>query len=277
MKKTQLYMILFGISVILASCEKIVTDVDIPKVDPQLALFGFISPEEQATKVQLTISRPVFGEKRGVYKFVTDAVVTITNDGGQSAQLFYTDSNNAYNISKWQFPIEPGRTYTITASSGKYRVKASCSVPADMVSFSDVSYQRLGGSGSDAPAFRYLYKWNDLPGRQNYYRTSIESYLYGTGGFYKQEICTQMYNDESEDGKTLGGNCEDYDYSGGQTRTVDFYLLNTDVHYYEYHKRRLNYYGEDPFSEPFPQYSNVEGGLGVFCSYRKTIRSIEIQ
>lgn len=278
MKKIQLYIVLCCVSVILASCEQTVTDVDVPKVEPQLVLFGFISPEESIAKVQLTMSRPVYGQKNGAYHYVTDAVVTITNDGGQSVQLTYADSNNAYGVSKWQFPIEPGRTYTVAARSGKYNVKASCTVPADTVGFSDVSYQRLSsGSGSGSgPTFRYLYKWNDLAGRQNYYRTSVESDVNGTGGFLQQEICTKVYDDRNEDGKTIGSNCEGYEYSAG-TYIVRFYLLNTDVHYYEYHKRRLNYYGDDPFSEPFPQYSNVEGGLGVFCSYRKTSRSLQVQ
>lgn len=275
MKNTSIYF-LFLMTVILASCEKTVTDVDVPKVSPQMVLFGFISPEEEATKVQITISRPVFGEKRSIYDYVKDAVVTITNDGGQSAQLIYADSNSSYNIRKWEFPIEPGRTYTITARTASYHVKASCTVPADTVGFNDVSYQRLSNGSGSGPTHRYFYKWNDKPGAQNYYRTAIQSGN-STSGWYDREICTNMYNDKNEDGKTLGGNCEDYDYNSGQIRKVYFYLLNTDVHYYEYHRRRLNYYGDDPFSEPFPQYSNVEGGLGVFCSYRKAVRSLDVE
>jgi hypothetical protein len=46
------------------------------------------------------------------------------------------------------------------------------------------------------------------------------------------------------------------------------YLLNTCKPYYQYHKSLENYNdGENPFAEPTPIYSNIEGGLGVFAAY----------
>jgi hypothetical protein len=80
-----------------------------------------------------------------------------------------------------------------------------------------------------------------------------------------------VHSDYQRDGQVISDKYEYYEYDfGGNNTGFNVYLLNTDIHYYEYHKRRLNYYGDDFFSEPVQQYSNVIGGLGVVCSYRKT-------
>ena len=278
MKALRICLLISGL-MILASCEKLATNVDTPEVSPQLVLFSFISPEEAYIKVQLSLSRPVFGSQNGGSGRITDAIVTLTNDGGQSATLAYADSTDAYMIDKNTFPVEASRTYTITAVRGSYKVTASCTVPADTVSFSDITYKRTGERGTSGPMFRYQYKWNDVASKVNYYR-AVSQYVYEfvPGMNYSQDICNTLMTDAGRDGNALSGTCEDYrDYYEADTPSVSFYLLNTDIHYYEYHRRRLEYFGDDPFSEPFPQYTNVNGGLGVFCSYRKTLRTIKVQ
>lgn len=282
MKIPGIYLLLSGL-MILASCEKLATNVDTPKVSPELVLFSFISPEEEYIRVQLTLSKPVFGKQNtsNPYNYVRDAIVTITNDGGQSVTLVYADSVNGYVVDKSTFPVEASRRYTITVVSGSKKATASCTVPSDTVNFTDITYKKTGEPGmTDGPLFRYQYKWNDVASEVNYYRAASQ-YFYelAPGMNYAQEICNTLHTDEGRDGNTLNGTCEDYNsyYEGDTTRNnIGFYLLNTDVHYYEYHRRRLEYFGDDPFSEPFPQYTNVDGGLGVFCSYRRTMRTIKI-
>ena len=89
-------------------------------------------------------------------------------------------------------------------------------------------------------------------------------------------IGDKMFSDTNKDGEILSDKFEYYDYGfAGNTPTFNAYLVNTDIHYYEYHRRRLNYFGDDPFSEPLQQYSNVKGGLGVVCSFRKTMLRVK--
>ncbi|MES2690779.1 MAG: DUF4249 domain-containing protein [Bacteroidota bacterium] len=283
MKIPGIYFLVSGL-MILASCEKLATNVDTPKVSAELVLFSFISPEDAYTKVRLTLSKPVFGPQNGgsnPYNYVKDAMVILTNDGGQSAILVYADSVEGYVVDNNTFPVEASRTYTVTAVSGSRKVTASCTVPSDTIGFSDITYKKTGEAGrTDGPLYRYQYKWNDAASKVNYYRAvSQYSYEFAPGMNYSQEICTSLTTDAGRDGGVLSGTCEDYsNYYEGDTahNRVSFYLLNTDIHYYEYHRRRLEYFGDDPFSEPFPQYTNVNGGLGVFCSYRKSMRTIKI-
>lgn len=282
MKSIHHFLFLLG-ALLLASCEKMATNVDIPRAEAKMVLFGFISPEEDYIKIQLALSKPVFGAQSGSnpYTPISDGIVTITNDGGQSAVLVYADSVSGYVVSKAVFPVEPGRKYMVTASAASRKVSASCTVPDDTVGYADITARKTGEPGvSDGPLYRYQYKWNDVPGKRNYYRaTSQSAYDYGMGYVYYQDICNTLLTDEGRDGGVLSGTCEDYNsyYEGDTARnTLNFYLLNTDEHYYEYHRRRIDYFGDDPFSEPFPQYSNVDGGLGVFSAYRKTMMKIKV-
>ncbi len=285
MKKQTIYLFLLFLSIV--SCDRVAKDVDAPKVESKLVVFSFLSPEDDFVKIEVGMSTPVYGSQKGNSSVIADAIVTITNDGGFSATLPFVDTLNAYYVPSSVYTIEAGRTYTVAVSAKGKSVSAISTVPKDTVAFSNITFQKLGqptnGIGS-TPYYRYSYKWQDQPGIRNYYRVSVENdYTYlgfnGDSISFNNEICTSMWGDEDRDGNELSGICEDYNYYGeqgtGTGQPIRFYLLNTDIHYYEYHKRRLYYYGDDPFSEPLQQYSNVKNGLGVVCAYRKT-RSVLI-
>lgn len=275
------YSLLVLVIVISSACEKIVTNVDIPKVEAQMVLFGFISPEENTINVELTLSKPIFGGSNGkglgAFEPIKDASVIITNESGQAVTLNYVDTAEAYQVSQSVYKIEPGRTYTITAVSPTKSVKAVCTVPLDTVPLTEFTSAKLGGASGNGtgPSFKHVCKWNDPIQTGNYYRLAIQQYYPNSPGGVNNDVYNGFFDDATQNGKLFSATCEDYWYQP-DTNYREVYLLNTDIHYYEYMRRRVNYYGDDPFSEPFPQYSNVQNGLGVFCSFRRTKRSIAI-
>lgn len=274
--------ILFPLVMLFMACDREAQDVTPPVVESKLVVFSFLSPEDSFVKVEVSFSKPVYikNSKKFNYDYVPDAIVSIQNEGGLSATLFYVDSQSAYLIPSTSYPIEPGRTYTINVSARGKTANGSCIVPQNAPKFTEITYQKRSDFGSTYNT--YLYKWNDEPGTTNYYRTSTEyNDMYidfmGDTTRYVNEACTNVYNDENRNGQTLSGTCDGYNSFYGSdslSKPVDFYLLNTDIHYYEYHKRRLNYYGDDPFSEPFQQYTNIKGGLGVVSAFRRTKTTI---
>jgi hypothetical protein len=273
MKK--LVIILFPIFLALTSCDKLAKNIDAPKVEAELVVFSFLSPEDSIIKVEVSLSKPIFGKANSSNDVVTDANVTITNDAGFAATIAFQDSASAYLLPTSLYPIEAGRTYTIHVAAAQKTVYGTTTVPTTIIQPGVFTYQKRSNSGS--MYYTYSYKWQDEPGTKNYYRSSLEnSYSYvdffGDTTFYHEEVGADVFTDENKDGLVLNGICDDYN-SGFNVDssyfTIDYYLLNTDIHYYEYHKRRLIYYGDDPFSEPLQQYSNINGGLGVVASYRQ--------
>ncbi len=276
------YSILVLILAVSTACEKVVTNVDVPKMEPQMVLFGFISPEEKIINIDLTLSKPIYGGNKsgqfGAFEPVKNASVIITSETGQAVTLSYIDSTESYRVSQSIYKIEPGKTYTITAVSPTKSVKAVCTVPSDTIPFKELTWTKTGStSGSGfGPYFKYVCKWDDPVQKGNYYRLVIQQFYsgpFGNGG--GNDVCNNFLDDETRNGQLLATTCEDYSYQP-DTNYREVYLLNTDIHYYEYMRRRVNYYGDDPFSEPFPQYSNVQNGLGVFCAFRRTNRSLVI-
>ena len=280
--KNQL-IICLCISFLVSACDKLAIEVDAPITESKLVVFSFISPEEDYTKVEVTLSKPVYGKtpSKGSVNYVTDATVSITNEYGLSVTLPYVDSLDGYAVSNINYPIQAGITYTINVTGAGKNSIGQCRVPLNLVSFSDVSYKKLAdpSSSSFGPYYKYTYKWNDEPNNKNFYRVNLEKpfeyiFVQGDTERYQSEICNTMWDDTNKDATLFAGTCEDFGYFYSENDTtsqpVSLYLLNTDIHYFEYHRRRLNYYGEDPFSEPFPQYSNMTAGVGVFCAYRRS-------
>jgi hypothetical protein len=271
MKNIKLISILSSI-VLLFSCERTAT-VDVPQVDPMPVMFSFISPESEYTAVTITKSVPIFGKSsHGEFEVIKNAEVTINDNNGASAQMIYDGLSKSYKIDQSAFPINPGLTYYIVAKFPGYELKASTTVPNDAVYLSEVTSEKLVSDPNGGQKYLLRTKWVDRPGIVNYYRVNLEELVShnqsDTNGF---SIGDQVHSDYQRDGQVISDKYEYYEYDfGGNNTGFNVYLLNTDIHYYEYHKRRLNYYGDDFFSEPIQQYSNVIGGLGVVCSYRKT-------
>jgi hypothetical protein len=272
---------LLWMSITFMACEKIVTDVEVPIIESQVVVFSFLSPEDKWIKVEVTKSKPVYTRTVNVGA-VKNASVTIANDGGQSATIPFVDSMNAYVLPTLLFPIEPGRVYTVEVMVDGKKVSGSCIIPVDKIGLGELRYKKLGDSsnGYGGPYFKYAYQWMDPAGTQNYYRLAIEQqYTYISNldtVLVKKDVCSSIWTDQNKQGNYFTGVCDDYNYSSDET-TVKAYLLNTDIHYYEYHIRRLNYFGENPFSEPFKQYNSVNGGLGVVGAFRRTERTLVVQ
>lgn len=269
-----IYLLIVAAS--LTSCEKFVTDVDVPQVKQQMVLFSFISPEDSAIRAEVWMSKPVFSRNiNNTDEPVKDVTITITSPTGQSAVLPFNESVKAYYLHQSVFKIEVGKTYKITAVKGDFSLSATTTVPSHAAEVSGYSYQDLGGQNTNGnvPYYRHQVKWIDLPDAKNYYRLNLSRFNVYNNDTVFNDIGDVLLDDENRNQQQLSALIDDYTYTfefDSANKNVMAFLLTTDEAYYQYHLRRLNYYGEDPFSEPYPQYNNVNGGLGVFASYRKT-------
>lgn len=274
----KIYLLVFAVAT-LASCEKTVTNVDVPAIEKQLVLFGFISPENDYTSIKVTLSQPIYGKRNNPFasNIVTNAQVVITElQTNTTANLIFIDSLEEYAISKNVFTIKPGYSYKVSATTSDRLAEGITTVPNDTISFAEVNWYPLGQSANgNFPNGKFAFKWNDLAGTKNYYRILTQVNESPDFGDYTNNIGDDLYDDINYNGKTMQSTCEDYSYRP-DTAIAVIYLLNTDKAYYEYMRRRLNYFYDDPFSEPTPQYNNVTGGLGVVCSYRFTQQKLKI-
>jgi hypothetical protein len=291
MKYRHLILLTFILAA-FASCERLVDNVEVPRIPPQLVMYSFLSPEDSVITVQVSISTPLFENvtnRFGNINYVTNAQVNIQSNTGRSATFpAFDDEAYGYILSTSVYAIIPGETYRITVQHQGKTAWGETTIPATAVPIQEISHVQLLQNnsviGSNTPAFKIRTMWNDPANENNFYRVVVNSYFGwqiepgGPKEEYTFDICnTNMYDDQRRNGQQIVSVCDDYNFKGpGDTANYKVLLLTTDKPYYEYHIRRLNYVGEDPFSEPTPMYHNVNGGLGVVGSYRVSTRNYEL-
>jgi hypothetical protein len=280
--------LLLGLLSFMAGCEKDATNVDLPETNPKLVLGCFISPQDTLITVEVGRSNPIFGNNHNTsgHLYVLDASVTLS-DGSTSIVLPLVNTGvqqGTYIINASLFPISPGTTYylTVTTPQGE-NVSASCTVPISNVTTMSLDYTDTVPSDSYNDPINVTAKWQDIPGQVNYYRVYGSMLMEGehisNGWTVKDTSNSEMYgnnfksliNASDKDGSQLSFRLDGYYFGDGfNTRIVGYgiYILNVDLNYYNYQKSLENYSYGDPFSEPSPIYTNVNGGLGVFAGYQ---------
>ena len=124
-----------------------------------------------------------------------------------------------------------------------------------------------GGEFSESTnEYRYNVQWMDSDLNENYYRVI----LYWLENIDYLARADEYVKDVLDNGEEISKNLYLSSYGpdiSGEGIPYAVYLLNVDETYYRYHKTSSLISGDDPFSEPVQVYTNVENGLGCFCSF----------
>lgn len=233
-------------------------------------------------------------------KIVADASVELSN-GTKSIKIPFDSAYQLFTFhpSESTMLIEAGKTYTLTVQVGNKKVKASTIVPSEVPPIDLVGIDTATQTNRFGPSFLQIkaaMQWKDLPQPNSYYRvfgTTKVDYLDNEGNKISPENSAnylgfnfnpKLFNDIGYEGKDLPkvtGNCNLYNFKFENGEVVKneytikpvsvlLSLLSVDEHYYKFHKSLENYVDSNPFSEPTPVYTNVEGGLGCFGSSNRT-------
>lgn len=279
--KKLLYLFILAGSMLISSCESMISDVDIDPGKPKMVVNSYLYPGMDTVHVFLTLSKPLYTITNNTSyerQPITDAQVSIIHQD-VSYSLIYNPNTRDY-ISN-SLSIQTGNTYQlrVVSSSGEV-VTASCTIPVQSPPEIEItSIQRpLLNSYERIINFRF----QDLEGLGDYYRvTGGFKYQYGPSpqDYWFDPIYMQageeFVSDQNRDGEFFIYKTNRL-YVGDQNNKVYIYLSKTDKHYHKYHQSVFNFEGENPFAEPVPVYSNIEGGLGVFASFYQTVIEVDL-
>ncbi|HRY98728.1 MAG TPA: DUF4249 domain-containing protein [Bacteroidales bacterium] len=273
MKTQYLSALLLSSLLLLAGCEKMVTDVDIPEYEPKLVVHSFISSDEAHINVYVSESIPVFGKPSSdvASEPIANATVVLRRNG-QSITLPYEGYTAGYSIPVVDAGLQPGRTYTLEVSVPDGRqVTGECTIPSHRNETLEItSVIKEAGEFDSLYTFQFRFR-DDQAGEGNHYR--VFAYLKvrfdPQSEPYVQELSFdkgEVYvSDENRDLSTFTYRASAYAY---KLEEVTFKLLTTDEDYYTYH-RSVNFHSDgDPFSEPTLVFTNIRDGLGIFSGYR---------
>ncbi|MCG9880064.1 MAG: DUF4249 domain-containing protein [Bacteroidia bacterium] len=258
----------FIVSLAFLSCEK-EADVKVPATNPKLVLFSFLSNENAQQTAFVSWSAPVIGSNQEL-KIEPNANVYLVDESGVKVSFAFNQIMSFYVSPMNAISIEPGKTYTVVAVLGKDSVWGTTKIPLQAVKIDEYGMSKVPSPFEGEEKRRFTCKWTDIVNQENYYRITLDPKLdFPTDGL--DEMYNGFYSDRQKDGETFATSFEinTYNPPGSQSKYT-LNLLTCDYPYYEYHRRRVNYFGDDPFSEPSPMYTNVKGGLGVVGSYLKS-------
>jgi hypothetical protein len=255
-------------------------DVELPVAPAKLVVVSFISPEAQEVQVSVTWSRPLNATSSfGKAEPVTGATVWIS-DGMDSVKL-PIDFNNYY--STRSYPIRPGKTYSLRVTEpGGLSTFANCTVPVKICrSLTTRIDSSTFGTPSEEGNYVAEAQWQDLPGESDYYRTNMMIIRSDPATpriemlepvYLADEPVTRDYQADGRSWKKQSISISNY-RNWQRDRTLKYlhtFLYTCDRNYYEYHRSLFRSASNpgDAFSDPVKIYTNIVGGLGIFCAYR---------
>lgn len=260
MNKAIYIPIVFALS-IFASCTKVI-DVNIDDAPPKVVIVGSINNGEVPT---IKISKTVEVDQNNSFPPVTNAVVTISDDAGNSATLQHL-GDGQYSATN-MLGVE-GRTYNLTVTVDNKTYTASSTMPK-LVVVDSLTTRRFGGFGGNTE-FVVLH-YTDPPQMGNYYRATL---------YLNDSLIPDIF---IEDDKYINGNSrEAVLFSGeyelvpgelaGQKINVEINCIDKNI--YDYFVELIEVNGAANVASPSNPKSNISGGaVGYFSA--QTSASLE--
>lgn len=301
---------------LLSGCGSLRREVDPDRLNREaakLVVTCFLSPQDTVLAVKITRSQPVLGEEiRYPYNGtnVSNATVAL-GVSGKSVMLRYDSQLGYYGVNSQQLPIVTGQTYTLSVQTpAGEQATSTCTIPVP-VNLTSVTFDTLtdNQSGGQYRNKRYyvIGRWQDLAGQANFYQVKGElRYIPQCTGCqtnpnYKEteQNSTLYFNDNSnglqtdrgKEGKEMisdrafvgsyyfGSTPQSGFGSQYKSATLTINLLNTDQAYYQYQDAvaRQSQSSDNPFAEPVPVPSNIQGGLGCFAGYNRSTMTLKLK
>ncbi|RYF57557.1 MAG: DUF4249 domain-containing protein [Cytophagaceae bacterium] len=295
---------------LLGGCGSLRNEVDPSQLglaSPKLVVNGYLSPQDTLLAIKLTRSNTVVGDSLSLLQTgndITDATVTLS-DGTKSVQLQYTNTRptdstrmSYYSASAQLLPIIAGRTYvlSIVTATGQ-RASSTCTIPVP-VKPTSITFDSLTQNQGRFLVRRYFIKtlWTDPAGQPNYYqlagyfRYQSEQSQIGNFPLTYDDDNRGLLSDEGFDGTVLpSGRSFLTSTTFSANESTDFYgqyqkalvtvnLMSVERTYYQFQtavirQRRVR---NNPFAEPVPIPSNIQGGLGCFGAYNRSTRTVRL-
>ena len=301
---------------LLAACNSLRQEVE-PKgliqESEKLVVACFISPQDTVLAARVSYTLPVLGTGNAFNTDVTNATVTLS-DGQREVMLTLKPGipnsgiGSSYRANASELPIVAGKTYMLTVRVPDGReVTAACIVP-ESVALNQVTVDSSTTTdfGLSRKEYYARMRWHDpAAGQTNFYRVTGNNeftYTYKTqtspngpirdttlrmwGDWYFNtgSTLTDLGRDGQEIISGRGRLAISYSWINGQQnpsfpRQLNAHLMNVEENYYRYHDavERQNQVGENPFAEPVPIPTNIQGGLGCFGAYNRSTLTLQLK
>lgn len=293
-------------SIHLSGCDSLRQEVDPDRLNREaakLVVACFLSPQDTLLAVKLIRTRTVLNDGSAgssADNNVTNAIVTLS-EGGRTVTLGYDAKGNFYRASVRQLPVVAGRTYALTVQTPDgQRATSTCTVPGP-VQPTGITFDSLTENQFGRQIKRYFVRarWLDPAGQADYYLTT-GSYRFAVPNAPGKEQLGYLsvgnnnngglLTDRNNEGREMiserlfmsgisYSNNGQANYGRYKITNVLVNLFNTNQAYYQYMDAvaRQSQVSGNPFAEPVPIPSNIEGALGCFGAYNRSTLTVQLK
>lgn len=280
------YLVLFIWSIAMLSCDDLKKEVEeIPEGKNMVLIHGFLSPEEEMIKVEVSKTISVFSTvaqnnpidiKNALV--IKDAIVTIKNENQKEVSLAYSDEDRLYKVPATEFLIEPGKKYTLKVLAQGKEFTSVCSIPVPKIEdiTANVGVKIIEGITQE----NLKVKFKDIKGENNFYIVGAKYNLLGNTEFSS----SISFNDEKFVTDINGDGLEVFSngviVNNDQGLEIKIKVANVDELIYRTLRASFlnRNQAENPFFQPTIPPNNIEGegGYGVFAGFRLSEKIITV-
>ena len=280
------YFILFIWSIIALSCGDFKEEVEeIPEGKDLVLIHGFLSPEEEMIKVEVSKTISVFNTMAQNNPIdiknalaIKDAIVTIKNENQKEVSLVYSSEDRFYKIPAADFLIEPGKKYTLKVLAQGKEFTSVCSIPVSKIE--DIT-ANVGVKIIEGVTQKSLkVKFKDIKGENNFYIVGAKYTLLGSTEFSSSVSfnAEKFVTDINGDGLEVFSN--GVIVNNDQGLEIKIKVANVDELIYRTLRASFvnRNQAENPFFQPTIPPNNIEGegGYGVFAGFRLSEKTIKV-
>lgn len=250
----------------LVSCTKVI-EVDLNSSDPQIVIEGEISNSGEPAIV--TITKSINFDESNIFPYVTDALVSISDDDGNSEVLSEV-SPGVYLSNVMVGSIN--KTYTLHVESNE-KILTSNSIIPNQVNLDslEVVVNTSGGFGGGGPSLSHevFVSYSDPVDETNYYR--FIEYING------EKKASYIFDDLLFNGVSARRKLRTFerDLEPGDTVVVEIQCIDSKVYDYFFSFGNLN--GGPSSSSPANPNTNITGSkLGYFSAHTSQRKQVII-
>jgi hypothetical protein len=265
------FLSLIALLALSVSCEKVI-DININDANPVPVIESYIE-NDSTCYVLATYTSNFFDNTSS--PFISDAVITIADDAGNSEQLNY-EGDGVYRGSTVIGVI--GRNYTLSVTIGNNTYTAESKMPplVPIDSFSIQSLSGFFGGGGNRPERYWVYvNYTDPAVVQNYYAVRT---TYFDSSDTEQGFVTDysIADDDLSNGIATRSFTTFNSFVSGDTLTTELASLNRTTHFYfkTLEDAITGGFGSAAPSNPSTNFS--EGALGYFGAWSKETRTFVV-
>lgn len=286
-----IYLSVLAAATLLIACEKTVDADKLLDTEEKVSITSYISPIDTILRVKVSKALPAIGtvlsnndeEANNELFLIKDAVVSITDSEGNTADFSYSEQEETYISNATNLDILEGRQYVLNVVANGKTFNATCTIPKAAPEITEIIRIFNNEFGDVIAEIDITFK--DILGERNFYmlggstQETFDADTFDYPLFFESD---GLLTDTAEDGITLGETARVYLGPQGETQPVEITVQVAHIDEIIYQNIQASNLNGDNDGNPFIEYSiapnNIqgEGGVGLFAGYQISEKTIVV-